>query len=80
LVGLLVGLVAKGLAVASEEADKRSWRTLPDEIHVARVRVPPGRYQIAIQPSGQGTAGGSAEELFDLSAGKTVFLIRRVMQ
>ena len=44
-VGLLVGLLAKGLAVASEEADKRSWQTLPDEIHLARVWVPPGRYR-----------------------------------
>ena len=34
-VGLLVGLLTKGLAVASEEADKRSWQTLPDEIHLA---------------------------------------------
>ena len=47
--GLLVGLLAKGLAVASEEADKRSWQTLPDEIHLARVWVPPGRYQVQSQ-------------------------------
>ncbi|NJL16936.1 MAG: hypothetical protein HC938_06780 [Nitrospira sp.] len=33
-VGLLVELLTKGIAVASEEADKRSWQTLPDEIHV----------------------------------------------
>src|SRR5581483_401637 len=40
-VGLLVGLLTKGLAVYSEEADKRSWRTLPDEIHLSRLWVPP---------------------------------------
>ena len=80
LVGLLVDLIAKGLAVASEEADKRSWQTLPDEIHVARAWVAPGRYQISIQPSGQGSVTGRTEESFDLSPGQTVFLIRRVMQ
>ena len=48
-VGLLVGLLTKGFAVASEEADKRSWQTLPDEIHLARVWVPPGRYQVQSQ-------------------------------
>ena len=44
-VGLLVGLLTKGFAVASEEADKRSWQTLPDEIHLARAWVLPGRYK-----------------------------------
>jgi hypothetical protein len=38
-VGLAVGLLTKGFAVASEESDKRSWRTLPDEIHLARTWV-----------------------------------------
>jgi len=80
LVGLLVGLMAKGLAVASEEADKRSWRTLPDEIHVARAWVPPGRYRAGIHPSGQGFAVGGLEQPLDLLPGQTVFLIRRVMQ
>jgi len=80
LVGLLVGLMAKGLAVASEEADKRSWRTLPDEIHVARAWVPPGRYQMAIQPSGSGAVAGKSEQSLDLLPGQTVFLVRRVMQ
>ena len=47
LVGLVVGLLTKGFAMASEEADKRSWQTLPDEIHLGRVWVPPGRYQSA---------------------------------
>ena len=79
-VGLLVGLLTKGLAVMSEEADKRSWRTLPDEIHVARAWVPPGRYEVAIQPSGQGTAVGRAEQSLNLASGQTVFIIQRVMQ
>jgi hypothetical protein len=79
-VGLLVGLLAKGLAVASEEADKRSWQTLPDEIHIARAWVPAGQYQVAIQPSGRKAAAGGAEPLLDLEPGQTAFLIQRVLQ
>jgi len=75
-VGLLVGLLTKGLAVASEEADKRSWQTLPDEIHVARAWVAPGQYQVAIQPSGH----GNQAQLLNLAPGQTTFLIQRVMQ
>ncbi|MFN3680854.1 MAG: COG3014 family protein [Nitrospira sp.] len=85
-VGLLVGLLTKGLAVATEEADKRSWRTLPDEIHVARVWVPPGRYRAIIHPIdrsfiiGQGRSGERGEWWLDLSKGQTKFLVRRVLQ
>jgi hypothetical protein len=80
-VGLLVGLLAKGLAVASEDADKRSWQTLPDEIHLARVWVPPGRYQVQSQ-----SAGGLHDLLkpepvrtLSLGPGETAVLIQRVM-
>jgi hypothetical protein len=49
-VGLLVGLLTHGLAVASEVADTRSWRTLPDEIQISRLWVPAGEYESRIQP------------------------------
>lgn len=81
LVGILVGLLTKGLAVASEEADKRSWQTLPDEIHLARVWVPPGRYQVQNR-----FIGGSHDPLtpeamrtLSLGAGQAAVLIQRVM-
>lgn len=79
-VGLLVGILAKGLAVASEEADKRSWQTLPDEIHVARAWVPAGRYRLAIQPSGQWVSLEWGEQVLDLASGQTIFVLQRVMQ
>lgn len=79
-VGLVVGLLTKGLAVASEEADKRSWQTLPDEIHVARTWVPPGEYRVSIQPSGQADKAGPDGQSITLGAGQTMFLIQRVMQ
>jgi hypothetical protein len=80
-VGLLVGALTKGFAVASEEADKRNWQTLPDEIHLARAWVPPGRYQVQSQ-----SAGGSSDPLkpevmrtLSLRPGETAMLIQRVM-
>ncbi|HEY6289071.1 MAG TPA: hypothetical protein VIW48_06475, partial [Nitrospiraceae bacterium] len=81
LVGLLVGLLAKGLAVASEEADKRSWQTLPDEIHLARVWVPPGRYQVQSQSGGGSHDPLTSEAMRTLSLGpgETALLLQRVM-
>ena len=69
-VGLIVGLLTKGYAVASEEADKRSWQTLPDEIHLGRVWVPPGRYQVR---------GFHDPRTLSLGPGETALLIQRVM-
>jgi hypothetical protein len=80
-VGLLVGLLAKGLAVASEEADKRSWQTLPDEIHLARTWVPPGQYQVQSRLAGesQGFLLPESMKTLSLEAGETAVLIQRVM-
>jgi hypothetical protein len=81
LVGLLVGMLAKGLAVSSEEADKRSWQTLPDEIHLARVWVPPGRYQVQGQSAGGSSNSMISEAMRTLSLepGETAVLLQRVM-
>jgi hypothetical protein len=76
LVGLAVGLLTKGFAVASEEADKRSWRTLPDEIHLARAWVPPGAYHL-ISSAG---STGAPTKILALRAGETKILIQRVVQ
>ena len=80
-VGLLVGLLAKGLAVASEEADKRSWQTLPDEIHLARTWVPPGRYQMQNHLGGElyGSLKPESMRTLSLAPGETVVIIQRVM-
>lgn len=81
LVGLLVALLTKGLAVASEEADKRSWQTLPDEIHLARVWVPPGRYQVQSELIGglQDALKPEAMRTLSLGPGETAVLLQRVM-
>jgi uncharacterized protein len=79
-VGLLVELVTKIFAVASEEADKRSWQTLPDEIHVARAWVSPGPYHVSIQPPGHSIMMGKDGQAISLVAGQTMFIIQRVVQ
>jgi hypothetical protein len=76
LVGLAVGLLTKGYAVASEECDKRSWRTLPDEIHLARAWVSPGSYRVAAQTGATSTTTKSLA----LHAGDTAVVIQRVVQ
>lgn len=81
LVGLLVGLLTKGLAVASEEADKRSWQTLPDEIHLTRAWVAPGQYQMSVQLAGGGANSANAPgRRLSLAPGQTTIVIQRVMQ
>lgn len=81
-VGLVVGLLTKGLAVASEESDKRSWRTLPDEIHLARTWVTPGHYKVqGAALTGTNNSGNLAppERVLSLHAGETAVLIQRVI-
>lgn len=82
-VGLLVGLFTKGLAVATEESDKRSWRTLPDEIHLARRWVAPGQYRVKADHliGGPGTTEPArSERTLSLNAGGTGIIIQRVVQ
>jgi len=57
------------------QADTRSCRTLPAEIRVGRVLVPPGTYQVrVVSPSGQPTR---ASHRLELGAGEKRFLILR---
>lgn len=83
LVAFLAGFLFKSLAIATEEADKRSWRTLPDEIHIARVWLSPGDYTVRVRPIGVtgGEAGrgrGSSHEL-TLRRGETRIIVERVL-
>ncbi len=57
-IGKDVGNLAGGLfniaSVATEKADKRSWRTLPDKIQMSRIVLPPGNYDIDVHYIGTG--------------------------
>lgn len=46
LAGLLTKVTGDLLIFVSEQADLRSWRTLPEEILISKVTLPPGSYQI----------------------------------
>ncbi len=50
--GRLVGFMAKLAGSAAEQVDTRSWRTLPDEIQLARVRIRPGIYELHVRHMG----------------------------
>lgn len=60
LAGAVAGAMARMIAIASEEADKRSWATLPDRIHVGRMKVPPGTYDVELRHVG--ISGGVVEK------------------
>jgi uncharacterized protein len=47
--GALLGLAGNITAAATEAADLRSWTTLPSEIEVARLWVPPGSHTIELK-------------------------------
>lgn len=80
-VGLLVMFLGKFLAVYTEEADKRSWRTLPDEIQMTRLWVPPGTYEVGIRPVAR--AGGlerpESRHKVTLQRGTTSLILERVL-
>ncbi|MEI7430613.1 MAG: hypothetical protein WCL27_09165, partial [Betaproteobacteria bacterium] len=45
----IAGLIAKAVTVTTEQADDRSWRTLPEKISVVRASLPHGRHTIEFQ-------------------------------
>ena len=62
-------LISSIYNIASEQADLRSWQTLPDQIRVARLILKPGDYELFFD---QLTLGQMT-----LHAGETKFLILR---
>jgi hypothetical protein len=45
----LFGLAVNVAGVLTERADTRSWFTLPGEIHLARLALPPGDYKLKLE-------------------------------
>lgn len=54
----ILGFGVEVANVLTERADTRSWATLPHDIQLARVSLPPGRYRARIELLGPG--GGAA--------------------
>lgn len=80
IIGLLVTIIARVFALATEEADIRTWRTLPREIHLTRFWVDPGEYSVNIKAYDRfgRVVGRTHEEQIQLEAGGTHVLIHQV--
>jgi len=63
-----LGLLAGIYSVASEQADTRSWRTLPAAFHILRLKLEPGRHEIRLNM--QLSGGGSREQVMQVEIKK----------
>jgi hypothetical protein len=75
--GLLAYLASNVYNVVSEQADLRAWQTLPDEILIGRVLLPPGKHKITVQYLTGGNAVVATRELgeVEVQAGRTRFFV-----
>ena len=82
LVGTIAGILAHVAAVGTEEADKRSWVTLPDRIQVGRMLVPPGTYDIELRWNGRAGEAVAKQPIrrITVKAGEKRFISTREMQ
>jgi len=53
-------------AIATERADTRSWLTLPANVHLARLSLPPGSYTVAVDFLGKGNQVIATQEFPDV--------------
>lgn len=52
---LQLGVLAFNVfGTATDEADTRCWQTLPEHVHIARVRCPPGAASLTVRNAGTG--------------------------
>lgn len=81
-IGPLVGGIARILALATEEADIRTWRTLPGDIQLTRLWVEPGEYSVTIQSMDLQSRGSRAsqDKQLQFKEGETRFLFHQSLQ
>ncbi|MFH1843659.1 MAG: hypothetical protein ABIF77_10695 [bacterium] len=48
-VGVVAGIIANIFGAATETADTRSWLTLPGQIALVRLELPPGQYDLQVE-------------------------------
>lgn len=63
--------------IATERADLRSWLTLPDAWHGARLFVAPGVHEFALEAPGGPTVGLGT---YELEAGETLIVLARSVE
>ncbi len=71
--GWLTGAV---FTAVTEHADLRSWMTLPDGWHGARMFVAPGAHELALEAVGGQTVGLGS---YELEAGETLIVLARTL-
>jgi len=49
LIGFLAAAAVEGTLVALDRPDTRSWTTLPAQVHVGRIQVPPGHHDVNVE-------------------------------
>jgi hypothetical protein len=64
--------------VVSEQADTRSWRTLPSRILLARLAMEPGKHHLKLSVGKGDHSSDILLENVDVQAGKKVFLTQRI--
>ncbi|MGB5277685.1 MAG: hypothetical protein WBO16_08545 [Gammaproteobacteria bacterium] len=73
----LAGFLLTVTNLATERADTRSWTTLPQEIQMARMRLPAGQQHVSIEIVNRaGRVVDTMEADVDVQAGKLGFLTR----
>lgn len=63
--GQLLGALADIYNIASEQADTRSWRTLPGRFHLVRMSLPPGKHAVTVRLTG--LSGAVREEQIEVN-------------
>ena len=78
--GVLADFLTNLYSVVTEQSDKRSWRTLPGEIHLARIPLPPGTYDVELSYYGHSGVVLQNVEMkgVALSAGEKKFITYRM--
>ncbi len=71
LTGFLAGAATGALLQASEHADTRQWGTLPAEVRLAVIEVPPGEYEVRVN------GVRTAPERVQVQAGRSVWRLVR---
>lgn len=72
-----LGALTSILLHATDQADTRSWLTLPARLHVARLMLPAGRHDLVVDMvayGGKETPGMKVFEGVDIKGGKITFL------
>jgi hypothetical protein len=68
----VLGSVIGVMNALTERADVRSWQTLPHNIHIAKLSLPPGRHQVQLQLTGNRT-DQQHEFTYEIKSSQTLF-------